>query len=264
MNWENLNQIVALRTSGRVEESIAKLEELRVSERDTLANAIALMEIVNGLRLLKRHSEARTKIDEACALLGPEHEFYPRLAFLDALIEMDNNSWKSALSKLDLMFERYQTILRSEDHGDLLDEVQRNRGTALMNLQRFAEAVPLLESVRSIEFDREATLCDLGVCQFKLREYDSAKETFEELLSLGPNSRFRANAHYNLGIIMFYKGFVAKGKREFEECLRCPDRVPLSDDNLLDWLITCSKELAEPSEVQKYTEMKESLRTSLG
>jgi tetratricopeptide (TPR) repeat protein len=255
MNWERYNALVALRDDGHIEESMAGLAELIDEDADSLNKALVLMEIANGLRQLRRPSDARRKLSEACELLGPTHEYYPRAAFQVALLDMDEENWKGALKTLDDILEQHARVMHTEDHRDLLEEVQRRRGIALTKLGRFREARPLLESLHLQEYDRVATLGYLGVCDFELKDYDAAMKVYEELLSLDPGSVFRAYANYHRGIILFSKGQLARAKSEFEQCLACPERGDIPDQNLLRWLIDTCKGLNLEAEAARYAEM---------
>jgi tetratricopeptide (TPR) repeat protein len=256
MNWERYNTLVALRDSGHIEESMAGLAELFEEDSEPLNKALVLIEIANGLRLLKRRSEARHRLGAACELLGPKHEYYPRAAFQAALIDMDEENWKGALRKLDDILEHHANVLKTEDHKDLFEEVQRRRGMALTKLGRFGEARPLLESVRGIEYDRIATLSYLGVCDFELKDWNAALDVYEALLSIEPDySVFHAYANYHRGIILFHRGQLARAKSEFEQCLVCPDRGDISDNNLLTWLTDTCNGLNLSKEAARYAGM---------
>jgi len=109
MDWERLAQLVQLRDSGNVEEAISELARLADKTNDKTGKAIVIMELVNGLRVLGRVHEARRRIRDACELLGKKHNFYPRVAFQDAHLDMYEGSWKSALKKLDTVLREHDT-----------------------------------------------------------------------------------------------------------------------------------------------------------
>jgi tetratricopeptide (TPR) repeat protein len=263
MNWQRYNELVALRDSGRIEESIAGFFGLCVANEDPLSRAVVLMAIANGLRQLKRVADARHKIAEACELLDPKHEYYPRAAFQAALLDMDDENWRGALKKLDDILEKYETVMRTEDHRDLLEEVQRRRGMALTELERFREARPLLESLRLVEYDRAATLCYLGVCDFELKDHDAAMEVYNELLALDSDSVFRAYAHYHKGTILFQRGQLARAKSQFEQCLACPDRGDIPVENLVELLVDTCKGLNLTGDVARYAELLKKVRSGI-
>jgi len=255
MNWERYNELLALRNSGNVDEAIAELARLSDTETDRLGKALVLMEIANGLRLLRRFSDARRKINEALILLGPEHEYYPRAAFLAAAVDMDEENWKGALKKLDEILTRYGSVLQTDDHKDLLEKVQQSRGMALTELKRYSEARAALENMRSKEYEPAVTLCYLAISEFELEDFDTARRDFEGLLRLDPAPLFQAYAHYYLGKIFYRRGQLAWAKAEFEKCLAYPDRGKIPDPNLLALLIDTCKGLNLIQDAARYSEM---------
>jgi tetratricopeptide (TPR) repeat protein len=268
MNWDRFNELTALQDAGRIDkdsvridEATAELTKLADAETDPLAKSIALIAVADGLVSLKRFSDARRKINEACKVVGPDHEYYPRAAFKAAMLDMHEKNPKGALKKLDEILEKYGAVLGMEDHRDLLDEVDRNRGIALADLKRCREAIPILERYRSEPYDHDRTLYYLGACEFELKDFDVAKRDFQEMLSLEPNPAFQAYAHRYLGTIFNREGQLARAKAEFEKCLACPDRGDTSEAYLLDWLIDCSKALNLLDEVERYSEMRKKLPT---
>ena len=99
------------------------------------------------------------------------------------------------------------------------------------------------------------------MCDFELKEFEGARQVFQELLSLQPAPAFRAYAHYYLGIIHFRENQFARAKTEFESSLATTDRWKLSEDNLLQWLISSSKALNLIRDVERYTELRRNAQT---
>src|SRR5215475_4527380 len=124
IDWDHFNLLVDLRNSGQAQESIVELEKIRFNESDPAISVVILMEVVNGLRALKRYSDARGKLNEAGGLIGHNHELYPRICFLDALIEADEKQWNKVLSKLETLSVQHFSVFQSEDHRDLSEEIQ--------------------------------------------------------------------------------------------------------------------------------------------
>lgn len=255
MDWERYNRLAAMMNSGRVEESIAGLVKLLNGSSDPTDRASVFMTIANGLRRLGRTSDARLQLTEAAEILGPAHEYFPRVLFQLALLRMDGGNWKDSLREFDVILKKYGPILSTQDHRDLLEEIQRNRGMALAELKRFREARFLLESVLPTEYERESTLCYLGMCDFELKDFEAARQVFQELLSLQPASAFRAYAYYYLGIINFNCHQFARAKVELENALTCKDRWKLSEANLLEWIINTCKALNLDRDVEHYSEL---------
>lgn len=260
MNWDRYTELIALRDCGRIDEAIAELTKLGNAETDPLAKSITVIAVADGLVTLGHFPDARRKIHEACEILGPDHEYYPRAAFKAAMLDLHEKNSKGALRKLDEILETYAVVLHTDDHKDLLEEVQRNRGIALADLRRFRDALPILEFFRSEPYERERTLYYLGVCEFQLEDFGAAKRDFQEMLSLKPSSVSQVYAHEYLGRIFCREGQFARAKSEFEECLTGRDRSNTSEVYLLDWLIGCCKALNLKEDVARYTQMLKSIR----
>jgi tetratricopeptide (TPR) repeat protein len=150
--------------------------------------------------------------------------------------------------------------LKIDDNSDVLEEVTRNRGIALVEMERYQEARPLLNASRTVTYHRERTLCSLGITDFALKNFDAAQLDFEELLALAPSSVFQAYAHYYLGKIFCRRGQLARAKSALEECLACPERGEVSEKILLQGLIYCSRGLNLSGDANRYSEMLKTLR----
>lgn len=260
MDWDLYNELIELRDSGRIDEAIVGLTKLADIETEPSEKATAMIAIANGFTLQNRLSDARRKLHEATGVVGSDHAFYPRLLLAIAVVDMNQENWKDALKKLNTIIEKYKTPLELEDNKDVFEEVQRNRGIALFELNRIREALPLLQSVRSTQYQKERTLYSIAMTNFELKDHDAAILDFQELLSLHPESVYLAHAHYHLGRIYYAREQLARAKTEFEKCLTCPDRGNISDEHLLQALVFSSKGLNLQQDAARYTEMLENLR----
>jgi tetratricopeptide (TPR) repeat protein len=255
MNWDRYNEVVALRNSGRIQEATTELSRIADAEVSLPIKAIVLLEVANSFILLKRFSDARLKINEATIILAVNHELYPRALLANALLDMEQTQWKEALEKLDRIIEEYFTALQVDDNRDVLEEVQRNRGIALFELNRLHEAIPQLEGIRSIDYKKDRTLYSLAMAHFELGSFDEAKRDFEELLSLNPNSIYQSHAHYHLGRLLYDREQYARAKTEFEKSLACPDKGGISDHSILEGLIYSCKALNLDEDAARYMKM---------
>jgi tetratricopeptide (TPR) repeat protein len=255
IDWARYFELVNLRDAGQVEEAILELTKLGEKTQDRVGRALAFLEVANGLRTLRRVSDARHKIRQACELLGAQHEFYPRAALQAAVLDLDEGNAKGALRKLDAILKNHMPVLQMEQHKDLLEEAQRNRGIALAELRRFHEARTILEPFRSEPYERERNLYYLGACAYELGDFSAARRDFEEMLNLEAPPTFRAYAHEYLGRIFYDSGQIARAKIVFEECLAFSVRDRNRDEILLKWLISLSKELNQTEDTARYSEM---------
>jgi tetratricopeptide (TPR) repeat protein len=255
MDWNRQQELTTLIEQGRFDEVEAELTNLADAETDPLAKAVILWMISDGLRFQSRFSAALSKLDEACATLGSTHETYPRLLLAKAVMDIDQKNWKAALKKLNHIIKTQSTLLKIEDNADVFQEVQRNRGIALFELGRDADALPLLESVRSTDYQRERTLYSIAAANIQLSNLDAAILAFQELLTLNPSSVYRSYAHYNIGRIHYDRRQLARAKMEFEECLACPDRGNLNDKHILQALVYTCQALNLEEDASRYAEV---------
>lgn len=264
VDWDHYNELIASRNAGAIEETAAELAQLAEAEPDVAIRAVVLMELANSFVLLNRFSDARDKLSDASKVVGPDHQIYLRIVLAMAVVDTHACEWKSALCKLDALVKDHDFALRSDENSDVLEEVTRNRGIVLVEMERFQEARPLLDASRAVAYQRERTLCSLGMANFALKDFNAAQRDFEELLSLAPKSVFQAYAHYYLGKIFYQRGQLARAKSALEECLACPDRGKVPDKVVLQGLIYCSQGLNLNSDATRYSEMlKDLYRESL-
>jgi tetratricopeptide (TPR) repeat protein len=255
MDWDRFNELVELSYAGRFDEVVAELTGLADAETDPPTKAAIMLAVANGFTDQRRFSDARRKLHQATATISSKHPSYPRLLLAVAVIDIHEENWKAALKKLGKIIEKYDGVLKIDDNADVFEEIQRNRGIALFELNRVREALPLLQSVRKIEYQKERTLYSIAASNIALKDYDAALLDFRELLSLNPNSIYRSYAHYNMGRIYYDRRQLARGKSEFENCLACPDRGNLSDRDLLQALVYSCRGLNLESDASRYSQM---------
>jgi tetratricopeptide (TPR) repeat protein len=260
MDWNRFNELNVAINSGQIQSSLTELATMADAEPLPSDKVAILVAMSHAYRTLKRFQESRSALHEARGILGTESQFYPRLMLALAVLEIDEQNWQGALKMLDAVSENYGSVLRTEDNIDAWQEVQRNRGLALFELNRVSEALPLLQSVRSVEYQRERTLYSIAASHIQLKDFDAAILDFGELLSLNPGSIYSSYAHYNLGRIYYGRMQLARAKNEFEKCLACPDRGNLSDEEIFQALVYTCEGLNLEKDTVRYNAMLRSAR----
>jgi tetratricopeptide (TPR) repeat protein len=260
MDWDRYNELVALRDVGRIDEATLELGKLAADEAEPSIKAIIKMAIAYGFSRHGRFSDARREFLQASETVGPNHILYARILLAIAVLEIDQEKWTEALKQLDNIVNGHRESLADVENQDVFEEVQWNRGIALFELHRISEALPLLQSVRSIEHLKDRTLYSIGMSNFELNNFDAAIVDFQELISRNPVSVYLAHAHYHLGRIYYEREQLARAKDEFEKCLACPDRGDLSDEHLLQALVFSSEGLNLQNDAARYSEMLKSIR----
>jgi tetratricopeptide (TPR) repeat protein len=76
-----------------------------------------------------------------------------------------------------------------------------NLGNALMDAQRFGEAIDAYEKALALEPKNVPVLVDLGTCYRGVRQFDKAVEQYRKALKIDPNF---PNGHRNLGVVLAY------------------------------------------------------------
>lgn len=258
MDWDRYNELVELREAGQIEEASAELTTPADAARYPVVRAVIVMAVARGFSWQKRFSDARLTLNQAATMVGSNHVPYPRLLLAIAVVDIEEENWKTALKKLDKIIRQRAAALNTEDNRDVFEETQRNRGAALFALRRVREALPLLQSVRNIEYQKERAIYSIAIRNLELEAYDAALIDFQEVLSLTPNSTYRSHAHYHRGRIYYDQRQLARAKDEFESCLACPERGNLPNQHLLQALVYTCRVLNLESDASRYSQMLES------
>jgi cytochrome c-type biogenesis protein CcmH/NrfG len=92
-----------------------------------------------------------------------------------------------------------------------------NLGNALMDAQRFGEAVDAYEKGLALEPKNVNVLVDQGTCYRGIGKFDKAVEQYRKALKIDPNF---PNAHRNLGVVLaFDLKKKDEGVKEFQKFL---------------------------------------------
>ena len=99
-----------------------------------------------------------------------------------------------------------------------------NLGNALMDLQRFGEAVDAYEKALVLEPKNVPVLVDQGTCYRGIGKFDKAVEQYRKAIRFAPDF---PNAHRNLGVVLAYDLHDAKeGIKEFQKYLELMPNAP--------------------------------------
>jgi tetratricopeptide (TPR) repeat protein len=80
-------------------------------------------------------------------------------------------------------------------------QVWINLGNALMDEQRFGEAIDAYGKALALEPKNVPVLVDQGTCYRGVRQFDKAVEQYQKALKLDPNF---PNGHRNLGVVLAF------------------------------------------------------------
>lgn len=102
-------------------------------------------------------------------------------------------------------------------------------GSCLRDLQRFAEAVPVLEKGLALDEERPDIHNILGVCHYKAARYDQAAHHFQRAVELNPVS---AIDYANLAINLQHLGRLDEAIRNYRIALEQDGSISFAADNL--------------------------------
>lgn len=110
------------------------------------------------------------------------------------------------------------TSLKAEVTSSQMDsqesEARANRGIALLEQFRFAEAIEEFESLVALQPDSAAAHVNLAIAFFNQRDFEQARKTLEKARDLDSDSPY---VHYNLGLIHKLQGRTEEAITAFEE-----------------------------------------------
>ncbi len=74
-------------------------------------------------------------------------------------------------------------------------------GNALMDSQRFGEAIDAYQKALAMDPKNVPVIVDLGTCYRGVRQFDKAVEAYRKAIKLDPNF---PNGHRNMGVVLAY------------------------------------------------------------
>jgi len=102
-----------------------------------------------------------------------------------------------------------------------------NLGNALMDAQRFGEAIDAYGKALALEPKNVPVLVDQGTCYRGVRQFDKAVELYRRALKIDPNF---PNGHRNLGVVLaFDLHNKAEGIKEIKRYLELEPNGPDAD-----------------------------------
>lgn len=106
-------------------------------------------------------------------------------------------------------------------------EAWTNLGNALMDAQRFGEAVDAYEKSLALQPKNVNVIVDLGTCYRGVGKFDKAVEQYRKALKIEPNF---PNAHRNLGVVLSFDLHNKKdGIKAFQRYLEIMPNAPDAD-----------------------------------
>jgi tetratricopeptide (TPR) repeat protein len=252
---ERYRLVVALEDSGKIKEALAELHKLAITSNSPEENAFVYTGMVRCLIKLGRNDEARDCVNLAYTLFEPDDPQCAYILFADATIEDALGHFGPALTKLDLILQKYSTVVASPDYENLNVSLQGLRGMFLVELKKFSEARPMLELAVNKGYWKERTLYYLGACCCRIGDLEAAEKYLKEALELDLTPGYCLFTHYHLGMTYIWQGNSAWAKQEFEWCLDHLHQGELRKEYVLNGLIKTSEALGHKEDARRYSAM---------
>lgn len=255
MDWDRYAAAIELGGAGKLEESLAELQELIDTSTEPDANEVVLFAVANCLRNLHRYDDARQYVGKVYATMNEASATYPYVMFLEASIDEDTQHFEQALSKFDRILEKCPAIATDPFYDELKVSIPGMRGITLTSLKRYSEARPLLENAVHDDYWKERTVYYLGACCYELADFTRAQRYLTESLSLEMIPSYQANARSYLAMTYLAQGQFAAAKREFEWCLQHQAQASMRQDHLIGGLVKALEGLGLYDEATRYSDM---------
>jgi len=257
---ERHRQADRLLQCGRLEEALQEFRAILDSESDPVGRAYVSAGVVQCLSRMGRFEEARDILQKAARQLPKDHTTRLDLEFFHACLYWDEGKCAEAQRILDRLLEENREFLSSPDGRELYRDIQVKRGISLTAFQRFGEACPILEEVRSLGLSEEQegdVLCNLGACYYALGKKAQAKAAFLAALEAGVQNYWGIRAHFYLGMIYAESGSHAWAKQELELCAPNAAEAQLSSRDVFRLLAVVCRELGLEDEAERYAKLAE-------
>jgi predicted Zn-dependent protease with MMP-like domain len=183
-----------------------------------------------GLILLKSESlvlldewEEAEELLQGAAGRGPNNASL-LLALADLLIDFHPDDPAVLKEAYEMAMRGEALIGRRESDTELMGELRRTAGRALIELGDSMEAVRVLESARPLLNDEPELLIQLALAQFEALLFDDCRAL---LSSLPPEAAKDARVHHYLGLLDERSGLPEQAEGHFAEARRLdPDEFP--------------------------------------
>jgi tetratricopeptide (TPR) repeat protein len=248
--------------------AVAVLKGLIASAKDTELKAQLMLLQVQWLIKAGKLDDAKKLLDDAGNLLPATEQARQLHDFFEVDVLIAEERYEDALKKLDNLHQIHRAVGKRPNSAHLLDlddlneGIQLRRGVVLATLERYGEALPILEEVLSLDVEKEGDFYYLlGLCYYEAGRYDRAREMFLKGFEEGLPENYKIPAHFALGVVCARLGAHAKAKSELEICLANDSSGQIDRRTLLDWLAGACRALGLDEEEQRYRSLLKALKS---
>ena len=122
----------------------------------------------------------------------------------------------------------------------------------LVVLDRYSEALPILEEIHSPSDYKSGVPYYLGCCYLAQHDFEKARRKLTEALKIGLPYFLERRAHWDLGISHFELGEYTEVKLEFEKFVEKAPPSSVKTTNVWEWLRTTCAQLGLREEAEHY------------
>lgn len=232
------------------------------SPTDPSGKASGFLAVVTCYAILGNQREVRHYLDQA-ERIAPTDDAGLRMhiQFGEAMWLRDESRLDECLTVLNRMLATLPELKSDPQFRYLYEKAQYARGAVLAQVEKLAEALPILEEARFFnltEGDKAILYFHLGACYLFLKEdYKSALELFLNANKIGLGPNWQAAWHYYSGRAYYRLKDYTSAKREFlktEEYIKSGLPGPESSD-LYKLLAYSCKGLRQTAEAEMYSRL---------
>jgi len=225
MNEASFAQAMELRDRGQESAAIELLRSM-LSEATSAEDRISiLLNLVTCYARLGQIEQSRALAEQACTIAREQGNRQLSLCaeYLRAIDEFDD---AKQLQMLEQLQRDYPDLLASPEQAAVAIELEQRIAVALTNLQRFDEAIPLLERALSRpETNHQRMHLFLALCRIQTGAIDEGIAEYEQSAS-GEDDSVAAEANYALGVLAWNRRDYHRSRSYFSEVVRKPGNNP--------------------------------------
>jgi tetratricopeptide (TPR) repeat protein len=186
--------------------------------------ASLLISIHVSYRKLHRRPEAREVLEELNGLDIQDLGTRLNAELCKCVFPADEGRYEESLRLLADLLVRHRAALDLPEYRYLYEDTQCRRGLLLFGLDRFKEALPILQEVVLFPFDRRESKHEihfaLGTCLDETGDIEAAKQEYIRAVAMGVKNSYGEEALYRLGMLYYKIGALAQARHHLEAILR--------------------------------------------
>ena len=252
-----------MREENKFSEAYEEFLKIAETTEDRIDKAGALLYAGMTLKLLERYEDARCQFiaarTAAAEYLSPNLSVDERVGHLELYLDFEDADlcWKQgdneeALTRFSNFLKKYAERMREPEFRPIYESVQARRAFILADLNRWKEAMPILEAARSFTEYKEGIAFYLGHCYLAAHDYTRSEESLVEALRLGLPHTLDYRAHCELGIAYYYLQEYVKARLEFEIAAKKADPSYTQQSQIWKWLETTCLKLGLEADARTY------------